>query len=155
MKSMGWRRRRVGWRSNGAGWPGTGAAMLIRPQLLPRKCTQPRDSRQLTEYISQIFPKGVLENVGSTNASHDTIQHLSKSMMPSPSHAMLTSNSGKWICGIYSVQTSPVRTISQGTATTQLCKEGSGGNGRTWNFCSSSICEDLRNLFRQQSPDMA
>ena len=46
VKSMGWRRRRVGWRSNGAGWPGTGAAMLNRPQLLPRKCTQPRDSRQ-------------------------------------------------------------------------------------------------------------
>ena len=46
-------------------------------------------------------------NVESTNASHDTPQHLSKSMMPLSPHAMLTSNFRKWICEIYSVQTSP------------------------------------------------
>ena len=46
-------------------------------------------------------------NVDSTNANHDTPQHLDKSMIPLSPHAMLTSNFGKWICEIYSVQTSP------------------------------------------------
>ena len=46
-------------------------------------------------------------NVGSTNANHGTLQHLSKSMILLSPHAMLTSKFGKWICEIYSVQTSP------------------------------------------------
>ena len=53
------------------------------------------------------LPEGCSGKVESTNANHDTLQHLSKSMIPLSPNAMLTSKFGKWICEIYSVQTSP------------------------------------------------
>ena len=66
------------------------------------------------------------KDVESTKANHGTQQHLSKSMIPLSPHAMLTSNFGKWICEIYSIQTSPIRATAWCPAATQLCNEGVG-----------------------------
>ena len=40
---------------------------------------------------------------------------------------MLAKKFGKWICEMYSIQTSPIRATAWCPAATQLCNEGDGG----------------------------
>ena len=40
---------------------------------------------------------------------------------------MLAKKFGKWICEMYSIQTSPIRATAWCPAATQLCNEGMGG----------------------------